>query len=114
MYDSNNNNDAPGFSTSENGNEGPICWKCVGKGVLNKKRKLLVDCNVCSTTGRLPRKTLETKKCRPDTNRHPRRTYLDAPGPSPIGSVTLHQPEELCSLVGRWKVQCGDIGKDTY
>lgn len=115
--------DAPGWNIASplgEGNNGPVCWKCVGVGTVKKKKKregvVTATCPVC-----FGQKRLKPKKCHKRKRRHdgdePRKQRLFPEGYVVSGTIPvaendlekndvteLADDEELCCLVGRWKI----------
>lgn len=99
--------DAPGHS--DGGEGGPVCWKCRGSGRITKKKN--ATCPVCRGRGRLKRKRKEMLgKTRPGviTKMSRGKDGWVRPGPRPPMSkradLLPQHGEELCCLVGYWRI----------
>jgi tRNA1Val (adenine37-N6)-methyltransferase len=88
--------------------QGPVCYKCHGTGMLTihqtkSKEEIITSCKVCQGKGRFPPKRIKPARTEP----RPPRTAPGwiAPGPEPaMNGIIPREDEELCSLVGKWKI----------
>jgi len=115
--------DAPGWSGSSMISEessGPVCWHCKGAKsrkakmvVEGSKKRVLVDkpCGVCKQLGFLPKKQKETSSAglpgRVSKRKRPLPQNWECKGPlaaKDVSEVDLLEGEELCSLLGHWKI----------
>lgn len=106
--------DAPGW-TDDSGELGPICWKCTGSGIKQRvPHHEPVTCPVCHGSGRTARKKLKSSKrsrltCLKEEPPPKLPQGFVVPGPPRFGSVDipdleLSQQEEVCSLLGHWRI----------
>lgn len=106
--------DAPGYDNTDTSN-GPICWKCDGKGTIEGK-KYVNQCSVCDGKKRLRVKSrmlkgslnagIITKRSAPDDwlPRAPRCAYGSMEQSELPVELQPQNGEQLCVLVGDWRI----------
>lgn len=100
--------EAPGWAVGTGGC-GPVCWKCKGTGVKPaKKRVAKSTCAVCGGSGQSSKRSRQEKhegdagKVR-SSHRPPPDNWI-VPGPGVRGGLLPEAGEELCCLLGHWRI----------
>mmetsp|Transcript_7219 Transcript_7219/g.11425 ORF Transcript_7219/g.11425 Transcript_7219/m.11425 type:complete len:412 (-) Transcript_7219:1256-2491(-) len=108
--------DAPGWRVDNHGKVheelGPQCWKCRGSGerkTKNEAKKVVtIQCKVCTGVGRLAKKRKEIVNANAAGRVSKRTRKLPdgwvVPGPLSKGGIEPENGEELCHLLGYWRI----------